>query len=151
MTDIANQTKWFKAFQNTASDLLATVTPANLRGIIPNPHTATRISKGFSGDANAGDKLYTVDADEILFISSAWVIFMNLGAGDTTSLFEVYNGADVLQYALFKATVKQNTGISNSNSYVPGLVLPATWYIWYRGHIAGNNIGCGFHGWIEDV
>ena len=173
MTDIPNQTLWRKVFQNlpsdlkaeitlaaaseiivkqaTAANLLATVTPANLRGIIPNPHNATRVDVAADFVENTTTTIYTVPADKRLFISSAWASMAITIAGANRGHLKITTAvpADVL---IFLGIASDGVGAgNNSNQYRPAIEVPATYLIRVTSLGASHYVSGGIHGWIEDV
>ena len=173
MTDIPNQVNWVKVFQNLASDLKveaaiaaaseiivkqataanleALVTLKGLRGIIPNPITATRIDKsGYSAGVGA-ITLYTVPAATKLYISSAWLAsFESVAAA---ALIELYiRDADDVFVSYIQTHAYAIAGHqTSSNRFVPGVEALTGYDIILSVPHANTTARASIHGWIEDV
>jgi len=173
MTDIPNQTKWVKVFQNLATDLKAEValaalseiiakqdTPGNLKalvtlaglqGIIPNPINATRIDCSIVNVSNTTTTIYEVPAGKKLFIHSSWATVENGSASLNGVILKVTDsvGTEIFRLLYVATGVSQGNGLSNQ--YHPALEVPAGYLVRMTSPAASIYGHGGFSGWLESV
>lgn len=173
MTDIPDQTKWVKVFQNLASDLKvevaiaalaevivtqgtaanlrALVTLAGLRGIIPNPITASRIDIGGAVAMNQTTVLYTVPANKKLYIASAWISVANTSAGYGTFHLHTRDVGNAIDIYLMRGYTTDETFNMWSNQYRPGLETFAGYDVCIHSSNDYARVYGGISGWLEDA
>jgi hypothetical protein len=139
MSDLPNQVLWRKAFIG------------DLRGFYPKPETATRIDKYATNAGNATVILYTVPANKLLFVSSAWLAARAAAGSSGVLYFGIRNAADVLVVYILTIILHVITQGQLANQYKPGIEVPAGYDVFTLSTNAALACEAGFSGWLESV
>jgi len=151
MASITDQTRWRRVLNHVSADLLATVNPANLRGIIPNPHNALRVAVAARADGVAVSIIKTTAADKIVFISSVFLSVSLSADASCEGQLSVRDNGDNFKYHILRIRLEKAGQLSLANTFSPALEIPEGWDVYVEGNNAGMQTVGGIYGWEEDV
>jgi len=147
--------------QTDPTKLLCTTTPdaavsqpvhqgLAIQGIWP-ALDSVRINKAEPVSGIAVAIIYTVPANNKLFISSGILASLSDGVAPGVARMGVRNGVDVLQYWLMYHYYRIEGQQVSSLGYVPALEAEAGWDVFVEGRAAGTSARGFFFGWLEVV
>lgn len=124
---------------------------ANTRGIIPDPINATRVNQRNYVNGVDTAIIYTVPANKILYITSAWLAITESADAAGLGMIFIRDASDGAVAYLFIQRYNKAGQVSMSNQYWPAIEAAAAWDVCVNATHANLAAEAGFSGWLEAV